>query len=97
MSKPRTKGKSAAVRVYEESQALCNLDTQAVLNQIDHYLNTYPKPGCGSKDSDTSEDDLEYGQQHFSDDLDPDATQLPGPGHNIPAYHGANFESQTIL
>ena len=45
LSKPRTKGKSAAARVYKESQALSNLDTQAVLDQLDHYLNTYPKPG----------------------------------------------------
>ena len=76
---------------------LCGAETQAVLNPLDDYLYTYHygRPESGSKDGENSEDDLEYSQQqHFSDD---DATQLPGPPYNLPAYHGADFESQPIL
>ena len=75
---------------------LCGEETQAVLNQLDDYLYTHHY--SGSKDGENSEDssDLEYTQQqHFSDD--DDATQLPDPLYNLPAYHGADFESQPII
>ena len=98
---PRTKGKlkTASARVLKESQVLCGEETQAVLNQLDDYLYTYHygRPESGSKGGENSEDNLEYSQQqHFSDD-DDDATQLPDHPYNLPAYHGADFESQPIL
>ena len=97
---PRTKGKlkTASARVLKESQVLCGEKTQAVLNQLDDCLYTYyyGRPESGFKDGENSEDDLDYNQwQHFSDD--DDATQLPNPPYNLPAYHGADFESQPIL
>lgn len=99
-AEPRTKrnSKTASARILKESQVLCGEDTQAVLNDLDNYLYTYHYGRSGSKvgeNSTTEADSFEYSQQNFSED--DDATQLPGPAYDLPAYNGADFESQPIL
>ena len=79
--------KTASARVLKESQVLCGAETQAVLDELDDYLYTYHYGRSGSKDGENSQseaDGFEYSQQNFSD-VDDDATQLPGPPHNLPA------------
>ena len=69
-----------------------------MLNDLDNYLYTYHYGRSGSKvgeNSTTEADSFEYSQQNFSED--DDATQLPGPAYDLPAYNGADFESQPIL
>ena len=91
----KQKLKTASARVLKESQVLCGEETQAVLNELDDYLHTYHYGRSGSMDGENSQteaDGFEYSQQNFSD-VDDDATQLL----DLPAYNGADFESQPIL
>ena len=80
----KVKRTKCSVRALKWSHVLCGEETQCVLDELDHHLNTYhyERSQAESKDVENTqtEDDFEYSHQYFSDDY---ATQIPGPTYKI--------------